>query len=320
MTPLISFIITTHNLSAPTVAACLQSILQLSPNPKEREILFIDDGSNICLLPELKSYQDDIIYVRQPQRGLSVARNLGIQMSCGQYIQFVGGGDRLIRAPYEHCLDIMRYHNPDIVYFEETDKEEVDVPFTYSQPMSGSSFMHNHTLRTSAYSYIFARNILLSLRFRQGILNEDEEFTPQLFLRSERLIVTTSKAYYHSTKVKDSASSNKREALLQLSDTEHVIYHLQEVAITLTDKDRAALNRRIAQLTMDYLYDTIVKTHSSHHLEAAITRLHAHGLFPLPDKDYTKRYKMFRKAINSKTGRQIMVTALSYANKASSII
>lgn len=310
-TPLVSFIVTTYNLPSSYLRECLQSILQLSLNIKEREIILIDDGSDLCPLGDLLDLQDSILYLRQCNKGLSEARNIGLSIATGKYIQFVDGDDYLIRAPYEHCLDIARYHNPDIVYFEETQQEEVETPFFYNEPVCGSTYLHDNNLRASACGYLFRKDILHNLRFTTGILHEDEEFTPQLFLRADRIITTSSKAYFYRMR-SDSLSqeNNKRHKLQRLEDTERVILHLQEIADPLPDSDRKALQRRIAQLTMDYLYNIIVLTRSSRYLEDAIDRLHDKGLFPLPDKNYTKKYMMFRKAINTKLGRRILLLSL----------
>ena len=78
----------------------------------------------------------------------------------------------------------------------------------------------------------------------------------------------------------------------------------------LSETERVALKRRIAQLTMDYLYNTILLTRSTRHLEDAMKRLHDKGLYPLPDKKYTKKYQLFCKAIRSKVGRRLMVMTL----------
>lgn len=313
--PLVSFIITTYNLPTEYLETCLKSILQLSLNSKEREIIIIDDGSDLSPLNDLIDYQDEFIYLRQKNRGLSMARNQGLQIATGKYIQFVDGDDYLLRAAYEHCLDLVRYHDPDIVYFYFTDKEEKEnttPPYKYSEPISGSIYLHNNNLRASAWSYIFRRNILQNLRFTPGILHEDEEFTPLLFLKAERVITTDAKAYFYRTR-QDSIihqKENKRHNLKRLADTELVIMHLQEKAALLSEAERVALNRRIAQLTMDYLYNTILLTRSTRHLEEAISRLHDKGLYPLPDKKYTKKYQLFCKAIRSKVGRRLLVLTL----------
>ena len=84
--------------------------MRLSLNKREREIILVDDGSDLTPLNELIDLRDGIIYLRQANKGLSAARNLGLRMASGSYIQFVDGDDFLLQAPYEHCLDIMRYH------------------------------------------------------------------------------------------------------------------------------------------------------------------------------------------------------------------
>lgn len=311
-TPLVSFIVTTYNLPSEYLEVCLKSILQLSLNPKEREIILIDDGSDLSPIADLMDYQDDIIYVRQRNKGLSMARNKGLQIASGVYIQFVDGDDYLLQTAYEHCLYLARYHDPDIVYFDFTDKEVEVLPYTYTEPVSGSAFLHNNNLRGAACGYIFRSSILQNLRFTPGIYHEDEEFTPLLFLKADRIITTTSKAYFYRTR-QDSImhqKENKRHNLKRLADTELVIMHLQEKAALLSEAERVALNRRIAQLTMDYLYNTILLTRSTRHLEETIQRLQEKGLYPLPDKKYTKKYQLFCKAIRSKVGRKLLVLTL----------
>ena len=82
--PIVSFIVTTYNLPIDYIKECLDSILQLSLNPKEREIILIDDGSDICPLNDLAEYLPNIIYLRQPNQGVSVARNYGMKIATGQ--------------------------------------------------------------------------------------------------------------------------------------------------------------------------------------------------------------------------------------------
>ena len=258
-------------------------------------------------------YQDDIIYIRQRNQGLSIARNTGLQNASGKYIQFVDGDDSLIQVGYEHCLDLLRYHNPDIVHFTSSNKTfDKEVPYQYSEPISGSAYLYNNNLRAAAWCYTFKRDLLQQQRFTPGILHEDEEFTPILFLKAERIITTDTKAYYYRER-KDSImhkTEDKRHYLKRLADTEKVIFQLQEKSNYLSEPERIALNRRIAQLTMDYLYNTIVLAQNYKHLEKNIKRLHDKGLFPLPDKKYTKKYQIFAKAINNKITRKILFYTL----------
>lgn len=308
----ISFIITYYNIDIDMLCQCVDSIIALSLRSSEREIIIVDDGSDISPLTDLQEkYKDDIIYIRQPNQGLSSARNAGIRLSTGRYIQFLDADDYLIQTAYEHCLDIVRYKNPDIVLFQLTDKESNDVTVTFDGPTEGGEYMRQNNLRASACGYIFRKATLVHLRFRDGILHEDEEFTPQLILRAERLFYTEAKAYYYRKRNKSITNNGDLKwRLHRLNDTEQIILRLNETAASLPQSDREALRRRVAQLTMDYIYNVIALTHDGDYLEKCIARLHDKGLFPLPDRDYTRKYTWFRRLSMTKSGRKILLNVI----------
>ena len=304
--PLVSFIITTSKHQKEYLVECIKSILQLSLNPKEREIILIDDGSDICPLNDLAEYLPNIIYLRQPNQGVSVARNYGMKIATGKYIQFIDGDDYILKAAYEHCLDIVRYHQPDIVTFNYCkNNKNIEPSYELPTPVTGTDFLNNNNLHGAAWSYIFRHSIVGSLQFTPGIVyGEDEEFTPQLFLRAERIFKINTEAYfYRDNKNSVSHQYHKEKIQLRMDNSMEVLLHLQQLLDKIPVADRQALNRRIAQLTMDYLYNNIRLNHSLISLNKCIKQLRSHGLYPLPDKDYTKKYTMFRKAISTYVGR-----------------
>ena len=67
--PLVSFIITYYNLPVQMLCKCIDSILALSLNSDEREIIVVDDGSEVSPMNGLMHYGDEIIYVRQKNQG-----------------------------------------------------------------------------------------------------------------------------------------------------------------------------------------------------------------------------------------------------------
>ncbi len=304
--PLVSFIITTSKHQKEYLVECIKSILQLSLNPKEREIILIDDGSDICPLNDLAEYLPNIIYLRQPNQGVSVARNYGMKIATGKYIQFIDGDDYILKAAYEHCLDIVRYHQPDIVTFNYCkNNKNIEPSYELPTPVTGTDFLNNNNLHGAAWSYIFRHSIVGRLQFTPGIVyGEDEEFTPQLFLRAERIFKINTEAYfYRDNKNSVSHQYHKEKIQLRMDNSMEVLLHLQQLLDKIPVADRQALNRRIAQLTMDYLYNNIRLNHSLISLNKCIKQLRSHGLYPLPDKDYTKKYTMFRKAISTYLGR-----------------
>ena len=103
---------------------------------------------------------------------------------------------------------------------------------------------------------------------------------------------------------------DNRHTAKRLNDMIGIILHLKDLAEVAPEIDRVALGRRIAQLSMDYLYNTIRLTRSHKHLMEAIETLRKHGLFPLPDKRYTKRYFTFRRLVGNALGRRILIATI----------
>lgn len=295
--PLVSFIIAYYNLPVSMLCECIDSILALSLSPSEREIIVIDDGSVNSPVNQLMPYGDSVVYIRQSHQGLSVARNKGIQVATATYLQFVDADDRLLTMPYNHCISLLRTSMPEIVLFNLTHASPSKALAAYTDvtPKSGSQYMLHHNIHGSACGYIFSRSILGDLRFTPGICHEDEEFTPLLLLRAEHLIVTNAQAYLYQQRPDSiTTSSDIRHRLRSLNDTKDIILRLSTFADRQPLNDRKALQRRVAQLTMDYLYNIIRYTRSRHYLKHKTQELRRLGLYPLPAKPYTAKYTLFR--------------------------
>ena len=317
--PLISFVLTDYNLPTTLLCEAIDSIMQLNLQPTEREIIVVDDGSDNSPMNDLLRYGDDIIYVRQKNGGVSTARNTGMAMAKGIYIQFVDGDDTLLKAPYDYCLDIVRHHqDADIVMFDFTnDAKEQQDAFTASHKRSGTEFMRTENLRGSACCYLFRRAVRGELSFTSGIeYGEDEEFTPQLLIRAETVYSTDAKAYYYRQRQTSAVHQQSAERTnKRLSDHLAVILHLNELADRRPYEERQALQRRVAQLTMDHLYNTIMDTRSEDRFNETLDTLRRQNLFPLPNRNYTTKYTWFSRITNSRLGRKLLLTILPLMKK-----
>ena len=309
-TPLISFIIAYHNLPADMLIQCIDSITALSLSREEREIIVIDDGSDVSPMNDIVEQRDDIIYVRQQNGGLSSARNMGLRCAAGQYIQMVDADDYLLQAPYEQCLDIVRYHKEaDMILFKSTSRHRPHIDFLCDGPFKGTDYMQQNNLKGAAWGYIFKRNILGELRFTPGIYHEDEEFTPRLMLKAKNIYATKSEAYFYRQRSNSIINDKSHEHTdKRLKDILGVIIHLREIALQAEPEQKKALNRRVSQLTMDYLYNIIHLTHSHKQLNGAIEELKKQQLYPLSTMNYSRKYTLFRKMIETKVGRIFLLT------------
>ena len=314
--PLISFILTYYNLPLTMLCNCIDSILALSLTADEREIIVVDDGSEDSPMDKLMQYGDKITYIRQRNQGLSDARNTGIQMATGQYLQFVDGDDKLNKDAYEHCLQITKRENPEMVVFDFSTTPTNTKDYKDQPSQSGSHYMRHNNIHGTAWGYLFKRSILGDLRFTSGIYHEDEEFTPMLLLRAENVIVTSAQAYCYQerpdsiTHISDINNQQKR-----LSDFKAILHRLHIAADRMPIDDKTALQRRVAQLTMDYIYQVIRQTRSRQKLETEIQDLTHIGLFPLPNQAYTTKYTWFRRMSASSVGRTMLFRIIPLINK-----
>lgn len=310
--PKISFIIPYYNVPVALLQECVESILALPLKKAEREIIVVDDGSAESPAEMLKTLGDDIIYIWQENEGASAARNAGMERATGEYMQFVDSDDTLLTNSYVALLNVLDADKPDMIVFDYTGDANSHARATESRYDSGADYMLHNNLHASPCSLIFKREIAGGIRFRKGLLNEDEEFTPLIILASGRLCASSRKAYYYRRREGSLTTINDNKRLLRrLDDMEDVIMRLNSMKATLSQSKAAALQRRVAQLTMDYLFNCIVFTRSSKELSERVSRLRRLGLYPLPLRPYTRKYLWFSRVANTRFGLKLMLVVLS---------
>ena len=93
MQPKISVIIPVYNVEK-YLPECLESIL--NQNFQDFEIICVDDGStdrSLDILQEYKRKDDRFVILQQRHAGAGAARNHGIKLAEGKYIQFLDSDD-----------------------------------------------------------------------------------------------------------------------------------------------------------------------------------------------------------------------------------
>jgi glycosyltransferase involved in cell wall biosynthesis len=109
--PLVSVIIPCYRQAHYLAEAVESVLLQTYPHV---EVVVIDDGSPDNTT-EIASRYPGVRCIRQPNRGVSEARNLGIRTSNGSYLVFLDADDRLLPEAVEIGLDCFRRH-PEVAF------------------------------------------------------------------------------------------------------------------------------------------------------------------------------------------------------------
>jgi glycosyltransferase involved in cell wall biosynthesis len=106
--PLVSVIIPCYN-QAQYLPDAIESALEQTY--KNVEIIVVDDGSTDGAAAIAGRFSS-VRYIRQENRGLSAARNTGLQISRGKYIVFLDSDDRLLPGAISAGIECFR-HYPD---------------------------------------------------------------------------------------------------------------------------------------------------------------------------------------------------------------
>lgn len=181
--PMVSVIIPCYNTER-YLSACLESVL--AQTYQDFEIIAVDDGSPDQCGEILKSYAEKDPRIRvytQENKGLSGARNAGLNIARGRYLLFLDSDDKLPPYAIMKLLEIAQTHEVPVVvsrHYGVSDKGEENKVFVYRKNIF-DSFVNDRKIHSSACNRLYHRDVIGSLRFKEGIYFEDWPFQTILF-------------------------------------------------------------------------------------------------------------------------------------------
>ncbi len=106
MQPLVSVIIPLYN-AENFISKTIDSVLEQTYN--NIEIIIVDDGSKDLSFEKVKEYKNpSIILVQQTNKGASAARNHGLKLAKGEFIQYLDADDILDRKKIECQINTLK--------------------------------------------------------------------------------------------------------------------------------------------------------------------------------------------------------------------
>lgn len=193
--PKVSIVIPVYNTPANLLCECINSAVNQCYQSKE--VIVVDDGSDAATAEYLDSFAEDgIAILHKSNGGLSDARNYGVAHCTGDYIYFLDSDDSLA-SPHaiQLLVTIACASGSEIVvgksHFIST------IQGWMSCPASGYdwlvSCLQSQSVAFIAADQLYAVNLLrrLSHLFVDGMVHEDEEFTPRAYLEAKRVVGCT---------------------------------------------------------------------------------------------------------------------------------
>ena len=212
--PKVSVILPVYNV-APYLDEALKSLE--NQTLKDIEIIAVNDGStdnSLSILEKHASEEKRIKIYSQPNQGLSGDRNTGLRYCQGEYIYFMDSDDYIDLNTLEDCYLSAKQHDADICIFDaevfyENNTSQIPWDYDRSLDLSENKIYNGQQLfntlldkekhRAVAWLQLTKHEYLkrINLRFLEGIIHEDELYTPQLFLQANRIIYLNRKLVKH---------------------------------------------------------------------------------------------------------------------------
>ena len=285
---------------------CLESLQ--AQNYGDYEVICVNDGSSDGSKEILSAWEPRMQKMRVIDRengGLSAARNTGLEAATGDYVVFVDSDDWVEPTMLSTLAESIG--DEDIACFacQRTDNEATDsLP---KEQTSGWEYYNHHALEHREIPFVcvwqrcYRRQFLLdnSLWFREGILHEDNEFTPRACLKAESIKVIPDVLYNYRVRpnsIMTTRGLRSKESLITIGNElselfshesgidKTIIYRAltqcYQMAFIDNSKDE---DRQLQQLIDWNAYHRVSRTKLRHQINYAAIRL-SPSLFRLIDK------------------------------------
>ena len=189
---------------------CINSILNQSF--KDYELILVDDGSpdhcgDIC---EKYAAQDRRIKViHQENKGLSGARNAGLEIASGNYITFIDSDDVVERDYLQTLYSALKKEKAEIsccntatfseaCTFEKGERESNNKCISISgQDAALMQYEYNphRAITISAWGKLIEKHLFGNLRFPEGKIHEDQAVIPIILSKAQKVVACSLPLY-----------------------------------------------------------------------------------------------------------------------------
>ena len=234
---LVSIIIPVYN-AEKYLEECLESVVNQTYH--NLEIILIDDGSTdksgkIC--DEYAQKDSRIKVIHKQNEGISQARNIGIEMAKGEYIQFVDSDDYVDLDLVETAYSLARKNEADIVCFShytvkesenEIIQESEDILKVLSPMEALKELLLDRKIRNFPWEKLWKRKLFDGIVFPVGKPYEDIATCGKMFEKANKVVYYgCPKYYYRLRKGSISHTPSPELSIYYINTVEEMANHLR---------------------------------------------------------------------------------------------
>lgn len=213
------------------LSKCIESLI--NQTYKDIEIILVDDGSpdgcpQICDAYAQKDHR--IVVIHQQNRGVSVARNVGLNVARGEFIGFVDPDDWVAPEMYEGLYEAIQHEKADFSicgydYYDEQgnlDKERAYL-VQPNEKISQKEVMNRFadmppTVRHGVCNKLFKVELLGSTRFIEGLHSSEDVYFLNDYVKKIKNAVVVHQPYYKNL-VRQGSATHGGLSIASLADS-----------------------------------------------------------------------------------------------------
>ena len=196
----LTIVLTVYNKERYLGRAFSALLNQVDTEKDDYEVLVVNDGSTDGSAAVIDDYVRNDFRVRvltQPNQGLSMARNNGIEPAKGDYIWFVDADDEISNYSVRKLCDAID-SSPDVIpIYACTQGINKVRNMVNPSAVTGKDILIDTHWEHCGVFWVMKKSFLLCnhLRFFPGIYHEDAEFTPRMLYTAEKVYVVPEVLY-----------------------------------------------------------------------------------------------------------------------------
>ena len=205
---MISIIVPIYNV-AVYLQKCLDSLAAQTFH--DVEIILVNDGSTDGSEKIAEAYAEknnQFFIYNTNNRGLSAARNLGIEKARGDWLMFVDSDDKVMSNFCDTSYQAATRESADLVIFGYKSQETGDrrkVSDVYGIVDRETAIRYGGNV---VWNKLYRRELFDNIRFPEGRVYEDIATTYKIIYSAKRILIMPDILYYHIFR-KDSISHNR---------------------------------------------------------------------------------------------------------------
>ncbi len=188
---------------------CLDSLISKESIGKY-EVLLIDDCGNDSSIEIAKKYLNEYpnifnLLSHNKNKGLSAARNTGLNQSTSRYTMFIDSDDWLSEGCIKNLLNELETRSPDFLFFDYIRAwEDEDEPITFDEGIENPQLLDDQLyssllqkISVNAWAKVFLTEHLQKFEFPEGILFEDVALIPLIIVQCKNKLYLPQVKYFY---------------------------------------------------------------------------------------------------------------------------